>query len=286
MKISVITPTYNREYTLERCFESLESQTYSNFEWIIIDDGSSDNTERLVEKLKNNSNIDIKYLYQENQGKHIAHNLGVLNAKGELTVCVDSDDYLSNNALEKIVEYWNKYKDDKYIGIIAKRGDRNLNPICSEFPKVKSSTMYNIGHKYGVQGDTALFFRTKLLKKELFKTFTGEKFLSECSMYYMLDRYGELLILDEVLYVGEYLQDGLTQKFHKLLKDNPRGSVYCYKVYYQRSKGFYKLKYAIIYNAYKMLILEDENQLKDKDFILRITRFLGYIYMKKRLINA
>lgn len=281
MKISIITPTYNRAHTLPRCFESLMKQNYDDFEWIIVDDGSTDDTQKLVESMIKNSKFKIKYLYQKNQGKHIAHNLAVSNAEGELTVCVDSDDYLVESTLSRISTYWNENKDEIYIGIVAKRGDNQLNPICSKLPQIKSCTMYQLTHTYNVVGDTVLFYKTDLLKKELFKRFSKEKFLAECSLYFLLDSYGEMLIIDEVMYIGEYLDDGLTKKFHKLLIDNPKGSAYCYRVYYDNSKGFNKIKYAILYNAYRSLIDDSNEKAKDSDFLIKITRLLGYIYMRK-----
>lgn len=113
--ITVLTPTYNREKTLKRAYESLLSQSKKDFEWIIVDDGSTDNTKSLIEGFINENKLDIKYIYKTNGGKHTALNVGTNKAKGELLLILDSDDYLSDDAIELCYKYWKKYKDDKTI---------------------------------------------------------------------------------------------------------------------------------------------------------------------------
>lgn len=252
IKISVITPSYNRAKLLGRCYQSLCNQNLKEFEWIIIDDGSTDSTQELVCAYAQEGKIAINYLYKENGGKHTAHNLGVENAKGELVICVDSDDQLPNDALEMVWEFWRKNKDPNSIGIIAKRKTINGDFLCSDFPKdVKSLTMYNLVNAYNFSGDTALFFKTDIIKKCMFPVFAKERFLSESALYYELDKYGEMLLLDEGVYIGEYQTDGLTSKYHNLLRNNPIGSAYTYLLSYSKAQNVnVKIKYAILTMCY------------------------------------
>lgn len=121
--ITIFTPTYNRANTLPRLYHSLCNENYQNFIWLIVDDGSTDNTRNLIDKWKGENRIPIKYYYQKNQGKAAAHNIGVQNAKTELFVCTDSDDWLKRNATERIEKIWNdKRSDGNLIGLLAKRG--------------------------------------------------------------------------------------------------------------------------------------------------------------------
>lgn len=254
--ISIITPTYNRAYILPQCYQSLTHQTCMDFEWIVVDDGSTDQTEQLIRGYINEKKIQITYIKQKNGGKHRAHNKGVLAAKGELCICVDSDDLLTEDAIETAKEYWENHSRQSTIGILAKRGtivDRT--PICSSWSAdLAECTMFALINKYGFQGDTALFFRTELLKKNLFREFPDENFLSEANLYYDLDHYGKMLLMNRVVYLCEYLPDGLTAKFHRLLRNNPLGTANTYFKGIQNSsdiKG--KLKYGVLTNIYLSL---------------------------------
>ncbi|MCM1066933.1 MAG: glycosyltransferase family 2 protein [Muribaculaceae bacterium] len=258
MKISVITPTFNRAYILTACYNSLCAQTSKDFEWIVIDDGSVDDTESLVRGFIEESKIVIKYIRQTNGGKHRAHNVGVDNSEGDLVVCLDSDDQLAPNAIEVALRQWKNIKtNNNLIGILALRGDLDLHrPICSRIPKdVKVATMTELRDKYGFQGDTVLFFKTDTMKNHKFQEFEGEKFLTEVNLYCELDCLGEMFLIDEVLYYGEYRKDGLTAQYSKLLAMNPQGTA---DTYYRLALNAISLKlafkYAIIANAYRNLI--------------------------------
>ena len=114
--LTIFTPAYNRAYTIHKCYESLKRQSCKDFEWLIIDDGSTDNTKELVKKwIKETNDFKIRYIYQENQGMHGAHNTAYENIYTELNVCIDSDDYMPNDAVEKIRDAWKKVRDNKKI---------------------------------------------------------------------------------------------------------------------------------------------------------------------------
>ena len=132
--LTVFTPSYNRAYTLHKCYESLLRQTSKDFTWLIIDDGSSDNTKELVDSWINENKIEINYIYQENQGMHGAHNTAYKNIKTELNVCIDSDDYMPDDAVKKIISFWNKNKRSDLAGIMALDAYTDGKVIGDKFP--------------------------------------------------------------------------------------------------------------------------------------------------------
>lgn len=238
--LTVFTPTYNRAYTLHKCYESLLNQTNKNFIWLIVDDGSTDNTKELVDTWIESNRINIEYFKKENGGKSSAHNKGVELADTELFVCVDSDDYLINNAVEKIINCWQKNKNRKVSGIVALKGRDTGIPLRKFFPySIETSTLYNLYNMYGFEGDTMLIFRTEVLKKHLFPLIENEKFIPEAYVYDQIDMEYELIILNEVLYICEYLPDGYTNNFKQVIIENPKGYALFYKQRMKLSHNFY-----------------------------------------------
>lgn len=284
MFLSIITPTFNRGYILSNCYKSLLLQTCNDFEWVVVDDGSTDDTEQIVKNFINEGKLKIKYIKQKNGGKHRAHNVAVRASEGEMIICVDSDDLLTEDAVYSAKQYWEENKTKAYVGILAKRGDlREKKAICATWPEyLKSSTMFGLSEKYGFYGDTALFFRADILKKNLFIEFEDEKFLPESNLYCDLDKIGEMLLLDKVLYLCEYLPDGLTAKFHELLKKNPNGTA---DTYYKMMclsdsiKG--KLKYAVLVNIYRNISnSKEELQFSSGKVWLLITKIPSVVLKK------
>ena len=225
-KITVFTPAYNRGYTLNRLYESLLRQTDNRFCWLIVDDGSTDETEELVSTWMEENRIKIEYYKQENQGKPTAHNKGVELTKTELFTCVDSDDYLTDDAIAEIIGAWEKIPSD-CIGILAYRVREGGGPLtrCTNETLTKGTLRYLYDH--GLSGDTALIFRSDILKKFAFPKFEGEKFIPEAYLYDLLDCEGKLFLLRKEIYVCEYLPDGYTACITKLLYKNPEG-YFCY----------------------------------------------------------
>ena len=223
MLLTVFTPTYNRAHTLPRLYESLKRQTACDFEWLIVDDGSSDGTRKLVEGWIDAEEIDIRYIYQENGGKPSAHNRGAREALGELFICVDSDDYLTDNAVEIIAEAW-KHTDEGKVGIIAYKAlatGENVTEIADD--NVKAFTLKDGYDRHGLTGDTALIFKSNVLRRFEFPKFDGEKFIPEGYLYDMIDTVGELIVAREQVYICEYLDDGYTANMKRILYKNPNG---------------------------------------------------------------
>ncbi|MDF2686219.1 MAG: hypothetical protein K0S55_1400, partial [Clostridia bacterium] len=288
MFLSILTPTFNRAYILRQCYESLVRQTNKDFEWIVIDDGSTDNTENLVNEFIREEKITIQYIKQENGGKHRAHNAGVCAAQGTLTVCLDSDDALTENMVQRAEEVWGNRGQGRFAGILALRGDfERRKPICSTIPgKLTSSTMFELFHKHGFSGDTILLFDTGILKQNYFAEFPEENFIPEGSLYAVIDEIAPMILVNEVWYLCKYLEDGLTAKYHKLLIENPAGTAYTYYKMLMLSDTIkLKLKYAILTNAYKKLTNRKLKLDFSKKKLLLILTYLPSIVYRKRVVN-
>ena len=225
MFLTIFTPTYNRANTLEILYLSLCRQTNKDFYWLIIDDGSTDNTEQLIKQWIEDNKIIIHYHKQENRGKSMAHNKGVELSDSELFVCVDSDDYLTDDAVEIISKVWKKSEKND-VGILAfKRTENKAITKLSSTPKNIHTTLKNAYDNLGLTGDTMLVFKTEVIKKYSFPDIKGEKFVPEAYLYDLIDQDGKLILIQKPLYVCEYRQDGYTDNMAKLLKNNPKGYI-------------------------------------------------------------
>ncbi|WP_442596717.1 glycosyltransferase family 2 protein [Neobacillus sp. D3-1R] len=226
--LTIFTPTYNRADKLHVLYESLKSQTNKDFIWLVVDDGSTDYTTELFNKWQNENKIKIRYEYQKNQGKHVAHNYGVSLTKSELFLCVDSDDYLIKEAVETIINLWGNriHKADSLCGIVTPRVENNK---VGELPNIPISTLGNLYKKYGFKGETCLVYKTNIIKKFPFPVFEGEKFLSEVAAYDLIDIEYKYLLYSKPLAYGEYLNDGYTKNVEFLKYKNPKGYAYIHK---------------------------------------------------------
>jgi glycosyltransferase involved in cell wall biosynthesis len=222
--LTVFTPTYNRAYCLYQCYESLVHQTCKDFVWLIIDDGSTDNTKELVDIWKKEKLIDIEYIWQENQGMHGAHNTAYNSIKTKLNVCIDSDDYMPNDAVQKIVTKWKSHGGENVSGIIGLDSYTDGKLIGTNLPNGQlTSTLFDLYHKFGVTGDKKLVYRTELTKRFPYPIFENEKYVGLAYKYHMLDQEYEMLLMNEVLCCVEYLQDGSSLNMLRQYRKNPKG---------------------------------------------------------------
>lgn len=237
--ITIFTPAYNRAHTLTKLYESLLAQTSNDFEWLIVDDGSSDGTRELVYEWIKEGKIDISYYYQNNSGKQIAMNLGAEKCKTELFDCVDSDDYLVPDAVESIIEFWNEKRNNCVAGIVSLRGKDSNHPIGGKaLPNnVIQCHFMDLYNKYNFSGDTNLIYRTEIIRKYPYKLFPGEKFIGESAQYLQIDCSYEMLILNRIEVICEYLSDGYTKNVYSLLKKNPQGYRYLKGLEYKYVAG-------------------------------------------------
>ena len=236
--ITVFTPTYNRAKLLPRLYESLCKQTYRDFEWVIVDDGSVDDTRDIVESFVNgndnrigNNNFPIRYYYQENGGKHRAINHGVREAKGELFLVLDSDDSLLDNSLELITKVYSQINNNESFGgvcgymahhdgtIIGKGNEENI---------LDTNTI-DLRYRYNVKGDMCEVFKTTVLKEIPFPEIDGERFCPEALVWNRIAKKYRLRVFHDVVYYRDYLDGGLTDKIVKIRMNSPIASMMCYQ---------------------------------------------------------
>lgn len=209
--ITVFTPTFNRQHTLKRLYKSLVNQEYENFEWLIVDDGSTDDTDQLVEKFQNEGKLKIKYLKKKNEGKHIAVKEGVKLAKGKYFFIVDSDDMLMKKALQTIQDYDEKY-DDNSAGFYFRMIDyTNKKLIGDSFPNKEfvSNHVHKI-YVLNIKGDLAEVIKTDVLKNIEIPKFDNEKFCAESLFLNRIAKSYNSWYIDKPIYIAQYLSDGLT----------------------------------------------------------------------------
>lgn len=228
--ITVFTPTFNRAYIIHKLYQSLKKQTFQDFEWLVVDDGSTDNTENLFNDwLIEDNFFKISYFKTKNRGKHRAINFGVEFAKGDKFFIVDSDDYLIDNALN-LVNKWFKTiegKKQEFCGVSGNRG-KNLKDIWgTTFEGEMLDCTYLESVKNNITGDKAEIYFTDILRKYKFPEFENEKFIQESAVWFEIANEGlKIRYFNEIIYISEYLGDGLSANSKKNWIENPRGIAY------------------------------------------------------------
>ncbi len=254
--ITILTPTYNRGYILSKAYQSLLQQTNKNFEWLIIDDGSVDNTKELINGFIEENKINIRYFLKKNGGKHTAVNEGVKLAKGYYTIILDSDDFLTDDAIEKINYYWEKYNNNKKIACLSFLKIYSDKRSVSK-PYIGAEVISNdIDFKYnkGITGDMSEVYRTSILKKYPFPVFGDERFLSEAIVWNKIAFKYDTVFINKGIYVCEYLEDGLSYSCLKLRYNNPIGALENAKLFMNyRFKLLIRLKNAILYDGFSLI---------------------------------
>lgn len=223
--LTVFTPAYNRAHTIGRTYESLCRQTCKDFEWLVVDDGSKDNTRKLVESWIAEDKIPIRYIWQENQGMHGAHNTAYKNITTELNTCIDSDDYMPDDAVEKIVSFWKKNGNKKYAGIIALDVTQDGKIIGGDFAaNMRTTTLRNYYELQHGRGDKKLVYRTDVVKQyPPYPLFPDERYVGLAYLYNMIDEDYELLTLNEPLVIVDYQLDGSSFNMWHQYWNNPKG---------------------------------------------------------------
>lgn len=222
--LTIFTPTYNRAYILPQSYETLKRQNCKDFVWMIVDDGSTDGTEELIQKWKTENHVAIDYYKTPNRGKPSATNLSIEKCKSPLWVCLDSDDYFSTDAVEIILrDYKMIGNDGRYKGIIGNMYTRSNDILDGkELPKgIEGVVDLDIRYKYGVFSNLMRVFYTDILKKYQYPIIPGEKFIGESFLYEKMNI--QYYIERKPLYYAEYRSDGLTAAYLRLHVKNPRG---------------------------------------------------------------
>ena len=224
--LTVFTPTYNRAYCLYKGYEALCRQTSKDFKWIVVDDGSTDNTRELVQQWQQADNgFEIQYIYKENGGLYTGYNVAIAATDTELCVCVDSDDYLTDDAVEKAVSFWRAHGSDQYAGVIGLDCLESGEILGDPFPDQKSINLIDLLlGKYPIRnGDRKNFVRTDLYKKFTpMREFLGEKDFNPHFLHIQISKTHDFLVFNEKLCVVEYQPDGMTNTIFKQYMRSPR----------------------------------------------------------------
>ena len=231
--ITILTPTYNRASLLPRLFDSLLRQTNKDFEWIVVDDGSTDDTREVVVNLKEKCGgaFPMGYVYKANGGKHMAINIGAERARGELLFIADSDDLLIDDALETVAKSWHDISDDKsFAGIAGLDITMDTREVIgSGLPQEHiDCNAIDIRYRHHVTGDMKEVFRTEVLREFPFPEFTGERFCPEQLVWFRMARRYRLRYINKPIYIADYQPDGITAGITRARMRNPSASMLTY----------------------------------------------------------
>ena len=290
--LTVFTPTHNRAHTLERLYRSLCAQTCQDFDWLVIDDGSTDGTAALIQSFLDEGLIPIQYIYKENGGLYTGYNTAYANIETELNVCIDSDDAMPENAVEIILRTWEEKGDDRFAGIIGLDCYMDSrNPIGGAFPdKLKECYLLDLYTKRIHRGDTKQVMRTDLMKRVApMVGFPGEKNFNPIYLLLLVcDKY-PLLVLNEPLCLVEYQErDSMSRNIWKQYLDSPRSFAQMRRLEMTLRRNTLSNQYrcAVHYVA-ECLISRDKEWLKKSPrrfltLVGAIPGFLLYLYLRSR----
>ena len=276
--ITIITPTYNRAYIIEKAYESLCQQTDWRFEWIVVDDGSTDETETLVKQWIGRTNrFSIRYVKQKNGGKHRAVNKGVALAAYEYILILDSDDYLTCDACEKIHRWIGTIEGlSGFAGVAGLKGWSNREGIIGLKNKKEFIDATNLERtRYKLTGDKAEVYKTELMRQYPFPEFEGENFIRESVVWDKIAQEGyKIRWFNEVIYKGEYLEDGLTKNVdYKVHVRNFNGYIYATKLYLET----HILPYRILRIGHCYAVVREKNlSIEDMCSLLGIGKIGAY----------
>lgn len=259
VSLTVFTPTYNRADLLQRCFESMKRQTNKNFIWLIIDDGSTDNTREVVERWQREPlDFSLRYIYKENGGLHTAYNEAIANIDTELCVCIDSDDFMPDDAVEKIFSFWEENGSKEVAGIVGLDFDLEGNCIGDPLPDQKCINLIDLlVGKYPIHnGDRTNVIRTELYKKFApMPVFPGEKNFNPHYMHLQISREYDFLVLNESLRYVEYQSGGMSSNMLRQYRNSPRSFAQTRRLYLSFSNTGWKfrLRHSIHYVSSSIL---------------------------------
>lgn len=232
MTLTIFTPTYNRAHLLPRLFSSLHNQINKDFTWLIVDDGSTDNTYEVIENFKKTTDLKIKYIYQKNQGKHIAINTALANINTDLFLIIDSDDFLSMDfryVIEKHIKY---FLDTPYLIAIAsptKQIITNKLQTSKVYNHVIEASLLDMNIKYGITGEFSLIFKTDMAISYTYPVYKNEKFMRESLVYNRMGKLYKFLFVPESIVTAEYQENGLSNNIRNILLKSPEGATLAFK---------------------------------------------------------
>ncbi len=289
--LTIFTPAYNRANTIERTYRSLCGQSCKDFIWLVVDDGSTDNTEELIKKWEKFDNgFEIQYIYKENGGMHTAHNVAYENIVTELNVCIDSDDYMPPNAVELIKNCWYQNRDRNYSGIIALDfADSTKKVIGKELPTDRESITLSGYYNEGGFGDKKLIYRTDVIKSTpQYPVFEGEKYVALAYKYHLIDEKYELKILNECVCIVDYQTDGSSANMYRQYMRNPKGFAFWRKEQMKHSVNLRQKFKACIHYVSSSLLSNNKHFIKEspEKFLTVIAVPFGLVLKKVILVKS
>ena len=289
--LTIFTPTYNRAHTLPRTYESLCAQDCKDFIWLIVDDGSTDNTSKLVKEWKGKENgFEIQYIYKENGGMHTAHNTAYENIHTELNVCIDSDDRMPLGAVGKIKKTWELIRNSGYAGIIGLDSDFDGNIIGKGFPNGVIDTTLGGYYAAGGAGDKKLVYRTDVINSvPEYPVFPGEKYVGLAYKYTLIDQKFRLFVLNEILCEVEYQSDGSSKTMWKQYLNNPKGFAFLRKIAMQYPTSKKRLIRDCIHYCSSSQIAKNKSYIREspKKFLTVLCTPMGWLltYVVRKKAN-
>lgn len=260
--ITVFTATYNRADTLPRLYDSLLQQISKDFEWLIVDDGSTDNTEYLVKEWIDEGKISVTYFKQENGGKHRAINKGVDLANGVLFFIVDSDDYLPMNSLMLVENYYSQIKNnDEFIGVVGFNAYPDGELMGQNmFPEaITDSNLIERREKFGVKADMAKVLITEKFRSFKFPDIIGEKFVAESLVWNRMAIQYKFRYFNEVIYIAEYMEGGLSNNSIRNRRKNPKYTTLLYQELSKNPMAPLKLRFRALINFWRFALCKSSN---------------------------
>lgn len=238
--LTVFTPTFNRAFCLHQLYQSLLSQTNPDFLWLVIDDGSTDVTNDLVVSWIAENKIEIQYIYKKNEGMHSGHNTAYAAMTTELNICIDSDDYMPNTAVEAIIKKWNQEKNDNVAGFIGLDAFKDGSIVGDTIPtSITTSTLNDLYQKHKITGDKKVVIRTSVVKEfPSYPIYENEKLVPLGVLYLMIDQKYQWICTNDVYCIVEYLPDGSSNTIVKQYKESPKGFGYSRLVEMKYSQRF------------------------------------------------
>ena len=278
--ITIFTPTYNRAHLLERLYKNLSEQEYQNFEWLIIDDGSTDNTREIIENYKREGKLNIQYFYKENGGKHTAINFGLEKAQSDIFFLLDSDDFLEKSATKVVAEKWDVIRNTPSLcGIVGLSKFLNKEVRTDAFPEddwVVSFT--DIYFKYKILGDKPVAFKTSVMKEFPFPNKKGIHFVFEAVSWHEMAKKYNVLAVNDLLQYKEYTEDGITRNTYK--KDYVKGLAFSFfHLVKNRTYPFAKYPHHFLWNYIHLAInslLSGESYFNQLSLIDKIIYLMFY----------
>lgn len=292
MKISILTPTYNRAKLLDKLYTSIlinSNNCNCDIEWLIMDDGSTDNTKIVVDNYIKERIIDIKYFYQENKGKMDAINNLIKETTGDLIIECDSDDFFTPDAFRIVEDSLKECRDmgNTYAMVFLKY-DQDGNNMGNNFPDDNyESSMFDLYFKEGITGEKILVYNASIRKKFKYELENNEKFVTEARLHHKMDLKYNVRCFNKKIMICEYKEDGYSKNIDELFKENPYGYYYYFKeIFEQDMHGVTFKKRMYVYKHYILfaVLSKQKNIVKDvKGIINKI--MIAVLYLPGKIVT-